>query len=117
MTQIERCIMSLNWKNHYYYNDHTVQGNLYSQCNPYQITNGIFNRTKMNDFNIFMETQKTPNSQNSPEKEESSWRNQPPCFQTIIQSYSHEKSMVVAPKKTYGSMEQDRNKTHALMVN
>ena len=27
-------------------NDHTTQGNLQIQCNPYQITNGIFHRTR-----------------------------------------------------------------------
>ena len=37
---------------------------------PYQITNGIFHRTRANKFTIHMETQKTPNSQNILEKEE-----------------------------------------------
>ena len=46
------------------------------QCNPYQITNGIFHRTRAKNFTIHMETQKTPNSQSSLEKEEWSWRNQ-----------------------------------------
>ena len=44
---------------------------------PYQITNGIFHRTRTKNFTIHMETQKTPNSQSSLEKEEWSWRNQP----------------------------------------
>ena len=44
---------------------------------PYQITNGIFHRTRTKNFTIHMETQKTPNSQSSLEKEESSLRNQP----------------------------------------
>ena len=35
-----------------------------------------------------METQTTPNSQNNLEREEQSWRNQDPGFQTILQSYS-----------------------------
>ena len=46
------------------------------QCDPYQITNGIFHRTRTKKFTIHMETQKTPNSHSSPEKEEWSWRNQ-----------------------------------------
>ena len=33
------------------------------QCNPYQATNGIFHRTRTNNFTICMETQKTLNSQ------------------------------------------------------
>ena len=47
------------------------------QCNPYQITNGIFHRTRTKKFTLHMETQKTLNSQSSLEKEEWSWRNQP----------------------------------------
>ena len=40
------------------------------QCDPYQITNGIFHRTRTKKFTIYMETQKTPNSQTSLKKEE-----------------------------------------------
>ena len=50
---------------------------LHIQCDPYQITNGIFHRTRTKNFIIYMETQKTPNSQSSLEKEEWSWRIQP----------------------------------------
>ena len=32
----------LDWKNQYSQNEYTTQGNLQIQCNPYQITNGIF---------------------------------------------------------------------------
>ena len=48
------------------------------QCNPYQITNGIFHRTKTKNIIICMEAQKTPDSQSNPEKEKRSWRNQTP---------------------------------------
>ena len=51
--------------------------NLHIQCDPYQITNGILHRTRTKNFTIHMETQKTLNSQSSPEKAEWSWRNQP----------------------------------------
>ena len=49
-------------------------------------------------FTIHMETQKTPNSQNR-EKEDWSWRNQPSRLQTILQSYSHQDSMILAQKQ------------------
>ena len=55
-----------------------------------------------------METQKTLNSQSSPEKEKRSWRNQAPQLQTILQSYSNQDSMVLAQKQKYRSMVQDR---------
>ena len=75
--------MFLDWKNHYSENEYTTQINLYIQCNPYQATNGIFQRTttngifqrtRTNNFTICMEIQKTSSSQSNLEKEE--W-NQP----------------------------------------
>ena len=52
--------------------------NLQIQCNLYQIVNGfLFHRTRTKAFIIHMETQKTPNSQGSLEKQEWSKRNQP----------------------------------------
>ena len=47
---------------------YTTQSNLQIQCNPYQITNGIFHRTRTKHFTICMETQKTLNSQNNQER-------------------------------------------------
>ena len=58
-------------------NEYTMQSNLQIQCNPYQATNGIFHRTRANNFTICMEIQKTLNSQSNLEKEEWIWRNQP----------------------------------------
>ena len=69
--------MFLNWKNQYCENDCTTKHSLQMQCDLYQITNGIFHRTRTKSFTIHMETQKTLNSQSSLEKEEWSWRNQP----------------------------------------
>ena len=57
--------MFLDWKNQYCENDYTTQSNLQSQCNPYQITNGIFYRARTNHLKICMETQKSLNSQSS----------------------------------------------------
>ena len=46
-----------------------------------------------------MGEQKTPNSHNNPEKEKWGQRNQAPVLQIILQSYSHQNSMVFAKKK------------------
>ena len=43
---MERYTMIMDWKNQYRQNDWTTLGNLQIQCNPYQITNGIFHRTR-----------------------------------------------------------------------
>ena len=45
-TNMEDSTMVLDWKNQYCQNDYTTQGNLQSQCDPYQITNGIFHLTR-----------------------------------------------------------------------
>ena len=37
-------------------NDYTTKCDLQIQCNPYQITNGIFHRTRTKNFTIHMET-------------------------------------------------------------
>ena len=55
--------MFLDWNNQHHENDYTTQSNLQIHCNPYQITNGIFYRTRTKNLKICMETQKIPNSQ------------------------------------------------------
>ena len=76
---MERYTMFLNWKNQPCENDHTTQGNLQIQSNPYQNPNGIFHRTRSNNLKI-VRKQKTPNSQNNLEKEKQRWRNHIPDF-------------------------------------
>ena len=48
-------------------NDHTTQGNLQIQSDPFQNTKGIFHRTRTNNFKICMETQR-PQIENNLEK-------------------------------------------------
>ena len=72
----ERYTMFLYYKNQYK-NDSTTQSNEQIQCNPYQITNSIFHRTRTKK--VCMQTQKTPDSQSSVEKgKKQSWRKQAP---------------------------------------
>ena len=68
----------------------------------------FFTELEQKKCTIHMETQKTLNRQSSVEKEEWSWRNQSSWLQIILQSYSHQDSMVLAQKKKYRPMEQDR---------
>ena len=90
-------------------NDYTTQSNYRFNAIPNQIAICIFHRTK--NFTIYMETQKSPNSQSNLEKEEWSWKNQPSWLQTILQNYSHQANMVLAQKQKHKSMEQDRKPT------
>ena len=67
--QMERYSMLLGRRNQYCENDYTTKHNLEIQCDPYQITTGIFHRTRPKNFTVHMETQKTLNSQSSLKKE------------------------------------------------
>ena len=95
---MERYTMFLDWKNQHCENDYTTQSNLQIQYNNYQTTNGMFQRTRTKKFTICMETQKNLNNQSNLVKEKRSWRNQAPCLQTILQSYSYQDSMVLTQK-------------------
>ena len=55
-----------------------------------------------------MEIQKSSNSQSNLGKEEWHWRNQPALVQAILQSYSHQDSIVLEQRQKYRSMEQNR---------
>ena len=98
---MERYTMFLDWKNQYCEDYYITQSNLQTQCTHCQTTNGIFHRTKARNSTICVETQKIPNSQSNLQKEEWNWRKQPSQPQTILQSYSHEDSMVLAQKQKY----------------
>ena len=106
---MERYTMFLDWKNQYCQNDYPIQRNLKIQSNTYQITNDIFHKLEQKNFTIHMETQKTPNSQNSVEKKEWSWRNQPSCLQIILQrKLQSSRQCGIGKKQKYRLMEQDR---------
>ena len=74
---MEKYTVFMDQKNQYSENEYTTQRNLQIQCTPYQPTNGIFQRTRTNNFTMCMEIQETSNSQSNLEKEEWNWRNQP----------------------------------------
>ena len=62
---MERYSTFLGRKNQYCENNYTTKCNLQIQCNPYQIANDILHKTRIKNFTIHMETQKTLNSQSS----------------------------------------------------
>ena len=96
---MERYSMFLGWKNQYCKNYYTIKCNLQIQCNPYQITNGIFHRIRTKNLTIHMETQKTSNIWSNLEKEEWNWKDQPSCLQTVLQRYSHQDSTVLVQNR------------------
>ena len=72
---MEKYTMFMDRKNQYSENENTTQSNLQIQCNPYQATNGIFQRTRTNNFTIYMEIKNLEQPKQF-EKEEWNWRNQ-----------------------------------------
>ena len=55
--------MFLGRKNQYCENGYTTKLNLQIHCDLYQITNGIFHKTRTKNFTICVATQKTLNNQ------------------------------------------------------
>ena len=75
---------------------------------PVKLPMILFHRARTNNFTICMEIQKTSNSQSNLEKEEWNWRIQPAWLQALLQSHSHQDSMVLAQRQKYRSMELNR---------
>ena len=52
---MEKYTVFMDRKNQYSENEYTTQSNLQIQCNPYQATKGIFQKTRTNNFTSCME--------------------------------------------------------------
>ena len=72
--------MLLNWKNQYCENDYATKCSLQIQCDSYQITNGIFHRTRTANSTAGIETQKTLNCQSNLQKKNRTGRIRLPDF-------------------------------------
>ena len=57
---MEKYTMFMDRKNQYSENEYTTKSNLEIQCNPYQATNGLFQRARTKKFTICMDIQKPP---------------------------------------------------------
>ena len=94
---------ALGLNNQYCQNDHTTQGNLQIQYNPFQITNGIFHRTQTKHFKICMETQKTHIAKAILKMKNGTGGIRLPVFR--LQSYSHQ-NMVLTQKQKFREREE-----------
>ena len=99
--------MFLGWKNQYCENDYTTEFNLQIQCDPYQITNGIFHITRTTKKSQFIWKHRRPKIAKAVLiKNNGTGEINLPDF--ILQSYSHQHRMILAQKQKYKPMEQDR---------
>ena len=70
-------------------------------ADTYQIPYYIFHRTRTNNSKIYMEPWKIQSFQSNPDEKEQSWKYNPLRFQTILQSYSGQYSVVLAEKQMW----------------
>ena len=98
----------LGWNNQYCENDYSTQSYLWIQCNPYQITNGIFHIIRTKNFAICMETQKTHIAKAILRKKNGAGRIRLPDFRLYYKATSNQDSMVLPQKQKYRTTEQDR---------
>ena len=111
---MERYSMFLGRKNQYCENDYTTKCNLQIQCDPYQITNGIFHRTRTK-ISQFIWKHKRPQIAKAVlrNKNGAGGINLPDL--RLYHKASHQDSMALAPEQKYRAMQQDRKPRNKAM--
>ena len=105
---MEKYTMFMNRKNQYW--KITILPNAIYRFTviPIKLPMAFFTELKQIISQSVWTCKKTSNNQSNLEKEEWDWRNHPAWLQMILQSYSHQDSMVLAQKQKYKTREQDR---------
>ena len=107
--QMDRYSTFLGRKNRYCENDYTTKCNLQIQCDPYQITSGIFHRTRTKKFHNSYGNTKDPRIAKAVlRKKNGAGGSRFLTSGYILQTCSHQDSMVLAQKQKYRPMKQDR---------
>ena len=75
---------------------------------PFKLPTVFFGELEQIISQLVRKYKKTSNRQSNLEKEEWDWRNQPARLQSLLQSHSHQDSMILAQRQKYRSMEQNR---------
>ena len=87
--------MLLNQKKQYCQNNYTTQNNLQNHYNPYQIINGIFHRTGIKTSKFVWRYERLCRAKVILRMKIRAGGNQAPQLQTLLQSYSYQKTLVL----------------------
>ena len=75
---------------------------------PIKLSMTFFTELEQNNPKIYMKQQKTQNCQSNSEEQKPRRRHYSPRLQALLQSHSHQDSVVLVPKQTCRPMEQNR---------
>ena len=75
---------------------------------PKKLPMTLFMELEKNYLKLHMEPKESPHSQVNSKRKEHSGGHHTTGFQTILQGYSNQNSMVLIPKQRYRPMEQNR---------
>ena len=114
---MERYSMFLGRKNQYCENDYTTKCNLQIQCNPYQITNDIFHRTRKKLSQFILKHKRPEQPKQSRERrielEESTFLTSD--YTTKLQSSRQDDTGTKTEKQTNRTRQKIKKKNHAPM--
>ena len=95
---MKKYTMFMDQRNQHSETEYTTQSNLQIQCNPCQAINSIFHRTRTKNFMICWKYKKPQIAKAIFKKKNGIGEINSPDFRLLLQSYSHQNSMVTGMK-------------------